>query len=58
MNYAELQRQIDETPTVETARRLGSTHSAYGWLPTFPHTWPQVLKNAYIASYRKETRKS
>ena len=52
MNYAEFQRDIDAgTLTLEQARRMGSTHKAYGWSCTPPGQWNDVLKASYRNGY-------
>jgi len=51
VNYAELEQQLQENPTLEMCRRQGSTHHAYGWARTPWGHWTDEQKAAYYQGY-------
>lgn len=52
VNYAEFQQRIDQgRVTPDEAKRMGSTHKAYGWSCTPPGQWNDVLKASYREGY-------
>ena len=54
-NYAEFQRRIDEGRVSKLeARRMGSTHKAYGWSRNPPHWWADYLQEAYNSGYNSQ----
>lgn len=51
-NYAEFEARINAgTVTLEEARRMGSTHRAYGWARTPPGSFDAERQQAYYDGY-------
>lgn len=50
-NFAELERQVSTNPTKEQARRMGSTHYAYGWSPVPYGNWSDEMRQEYYNGY-------
>lgn len=51
INWAALEKQMQENPTLEMCRRNGATHYAYGWSRTPYGSWSDVQKEAYFQGY-------
>jgi len=58
MNYAELQEEINTSPTIEQCARMGSTHAAYGWGKNPYSWWPETHRAAYVKEYEAEKAKN
>ena len=54
MNYAELEQYISDNPDLETCKKNGSTHAAYGWSPSPWGHWTKEQKDAYNEGHQAE----
>jgi|GEM_PF-5491824 len=57
VNWAENDRRLIEAPTLESARRMGATHCAYGWACTPWGHWSDDHKAAYREGFEEAMRK-
>lgn len=54
INYAELEAQLQNNPTLEQCRRMGSTHAAYGWSKAPWGHWSEEQKAAYAEGWDEQ----
>lgn len=52
INFAENDRKLINEPTLESCRRMGSTHAAYGWACSPWGHWPEEMKAAYREGFK------